>query len=41
MTTGAPEGGVWLQRAGPVRNPYFGTAMLMCSRSAEPLGDDR
>lgn len=37
MTAGAPEGGVWLQRTGPVRNPYFGTAMRMCSRGAEPV----
>lgn len=31
--TDAPEGGVWLQHAGPARNPFFGTAMPMCSRS--------
>lgn len=31
----APEGGVWLQRAGDTRNPYFGTGMLMCSRRAD------
>ncbi len=36
--TDAPQGGVWLQRAGPPRNPYFGTAMLMCSRGAAPVG---
>ena len=44
MTAGAPEGGVWLQRAGPVRNPYFGSRMLLCSRDARPAGapgDDR
>ncbi|GAB5537086.1 MAG: hypothetical protein Rubg2KO_33350 [Rubricoccaceae bacterium] len=26
-----PEDGVWLQRVGEVRNPYFGGAMQMCS----------
>ena len=36
--TDAPEGGVWLQREGPVRNPYFGTGMLMCSRGGEAVG---
>ena len=36
--TDAPQGGVWLQRAGPPRNPYFGKGMLMCSRGAEPVG---
>ena len=38
--TDAPEGGVWLQREGPVRNPYFGTGMLMCSRGGEAVGGD-
>ena len=33
----APEGGVWLQRAGAVRNPYYGTAMLLCSRRSVSL----
>ena len=33
----APQGGVWVQRTGDVRNPYFGTSMLMCSRGAETL----
>lgn len=30
MRSGLPGGGVWLQRAGDVRNPYFGSAMAMC-----------
>ena len=30
MFRDAPEGGVWLQRDGDTRNPYFGTAMLTC-----------
>ena len=33
----APEGGVWVQRAGDVRNPYFGTSMLMCSRRTDDV----
>ena len=36
--TDAPEGGVWIQREGPVRNPYFGSGMLMCSRGGEAMG---
>ena len=32
----APAGGVWLQRDGDARNPYFGSAMLACGR---PTGD--
>lgn len=35
--TDAPEGGVWLQREGPVRNPYFGAAMQMCSRRTDSV----
>lgn len=30
MYRDAPEGGVWLQRDGDTRNPYFGAAMLTC-----------
>ena len=30
MAQGVPEQGIWLQRPGPLRNPYFGTAMLSC-----------
>ncbi|WP_420454996.1 hypothetical protein [Rubrivirga sp.] len=33
----APEGGVWLQRQGPPRNPYFGTRMRMCRRSTDDV----
>ena len=32
MARGVPEGGVWLQRDGELRNPYFGAAMLTCGR---------
>jgi hypothetical protein len=28
---GEKSGSVWLQHAGPVRNPYFGKVMLTCS----------
>ena len=37
MQPDAPEGGVWLQRAGEVRNPYVGAAMRMCARDRAPL----
>jgi Cu(I)/Ag(I) efflux system membrane fusion protein len=30
MVEGVPEGGVWLQRSGDTRNPYYGSAMLTC-----------
>lgn len=33
----APEGGVWLQRDGDTRNPYFGTAMLTCGTRNGPV----
>lgn len=36
MQPDAPEGGVWLQREGEVRNPYFGAAMQMCARESHP-----
>ena len=36
MQPQAPEGGVWLQNEGPVRNPYFGGAMRMCSLEQAP-----
>jgi len=39
MPSDAPEGGVWLQRAGDVRNPYVGGAMPMCARESSPLSD--
>ena len=32
MAPGVPEGGVWLQKDGELRNPYFGGAMLTCGR---------
>jgi hypothetical protein len=32
MARGVPGGGVWLQRDGELRNPYFGAAMLTCGR---------
>ncbi len=37
MAPGVPEGGIWLQRPGAIMNPYFGTAMQMCSRGAVPV----
>ena len=37
MQSEAPEGGVWLQRAGDVQNPYFGGAMQICSREHSPV----
>lgn len=30
MFSQSPEGGLWLQRDGATRNPYFGSAMLTC-----------
>lgn len=33
----APEGGVWLQRAGDTRNPYYGSAMLTCGTQDGPM----
>ncbi len=39
MARDVPEGGVWLQRAGETRNPYFGSAMLRCGASDGPLDD--
>jgi membrane fusion protein, copper/silver efflux system len=37
MYPDAKTGSVWLQIAGPVRNPYFGKAMLTCSDRRQPL----
>ncbi|HIG73209.1 MAG TPA: DUF3347 domain-containing protein [Bacteroidetes bacterium] len=37
MRPDLPEGGVWLQREGPPRNPYFGSRMLACAVEAETL----
>lgn len=40
MFAGAPEGGVWIQRTGPTRNPFFGSSMLTCgSDRASAIGD--
>jgi hypothetical protein len=33
----APEGGVWLQREGDTRNPYYGSAMLTCGTQDRPM----
>jgi hypothetical protein len=38
MAPGVPEGGVWLQREGSTRNPYFGAAMPMCGSEAHGHG---
>lgn len=37
MARDLPEQGVWLQRAGDIRNPYFGSAMLTCGRRTATL----
>jgi RND family efflux transporter MFP subunit len=37
MYPDAKKGAVWLQVAGPVRNPYFGKAMLTCSDRRQVL----
>jgi Cu(I)/Ag(I) efflux system membrane fusion protein len=34
---GDPEGSVWIQRAGAIRNPYLGKAMLTCTDWQRPL----
>lgn len=36
MAQGVPEQGIWLQRPGPLRNPYFGAAMLACGTRQAP-----
>jgi len=36
MAQGVPEQGIWLQRPGPLRNPYFGSAMLACGTRQAP-----
>ena len=33
MAPDVPEAGIWMQTDGPVRNPYFGSAMLRCHSS--------
>ncbi len=30
MASDVPQGGVWLQKGTPARNPYFGSSMLRC-----------
>ena len=30
MAPDVPKAGIWMQTEGPVRNPYFGSAMLRC-----------
>jgi hypothetical protein len=35
--TDSPEKGSWLQRDDEVRNPYYGSAMLRCASSVEPV----
>lgn len=30
MASDLPQGGVWLQKGAPARNPYFGSSMLRC-----------
>ncbi len=38
MAPDVPEQGIWLQRPGPVRNPYFGAAMLTCGTRTGTVG---
>lgn len=33
---GAPRTGTWIQRGGPVHNPYFGASMLDCGTEVAP-----
>ena len=33
MAPDVPEAGIWMQTDEPVRNPYFGSAMLRCHSS--------
>lgn len=40
MARDVPEQGIWLQRAGPVRNPYFGSAMLACGTRTGTVGEN-
>jgi hypothetical protein len=32
----APKPGIWLQAKGPLRNPFFGSAMLSCGEEVTP-----
>jgi Cu(I)/Ag(I) efflux system membrane fusion protein len=33
---GAPKNGLWIQTNGPLRNPFFGEAMLTCGSEVKP-----
>jgi Cu(I)/Ag(I) efflux system membrane fusion protein len=33
---GAPKNGFWIQTEGPLRNPFFGDAMLTCGSEVKP-----
>jgi Cu(I)/Ag(I) efflux system membrane fusion protein len=37
MARDVPDGGIWLQRPGATRNPYFGAAMLTCGARTSSL----
>ena len=37
MAPDVPEAGIWMQTDEPVRNPYFGSAMLRCHTSKEQM----
>ena len=44
MAPDVPQAGIWMQTDEPVRNPYFGSAMLRCHTSKEQVsvsGTDR
>ena len=37
MAPNVPKAGIWLQTDEPVRNPYFGSAMLRCHTAKEQM----
>ena len=37
MAPDVPQAGIWMQTDEPVRNPYFGSAMLRCHTSKEQM----
>lgn len=37
MAPDVPKAGIWMQTEGPVRNPYFGSAMLRCHTTKTQL----
>jgi len=37
MATDMPEGGIWMQQSGAVRNPYYGAPMLACGAEASSI----